>query len=279
MLTPQITQPKVDTSDFLTASDLPTSLLIYPTTASSPVSGYYRLVTNMSDPDYDDPAVDVATGAISGTGQLISSLATDEGIVVGDLGIFNVNVIGNIRKTAGATSTDATFYFEVYKRESSGTETLIATSDSTQTVSSASYEEFFATALFNDGTFLTTDRLVLKFYGTKVGGGVAPQYDFQFGGISPVRVSFPVPVGNLLNGYVANSFETFSKNLKAYPYEIAEVSSTVTTLTYDTGAGDIIKTITEVSPTVTTIVFSGAYTLPITTKTITEGATTVITYS
>lgn len=83
-----------------------------------------------------------------------------------------------------------------------------------------------------------------------------------------------------LTNYISNSFETFSKNLKAYPYEIAEVSSTVTTLTYNTGAGNIIKTITEVSPTITTIVFSGTpYTLPITTKTITEGATTVITYS
>lgn len=279
MLTPQITQPKIDTSSFLTASDLPTSLLIYPTTASSPIGGYFRLVTSMSDTDYDDPAVDVATGAISGSNQLLSSLATDEGIVVGDLGIFNVNVIGNIRKTAGATSTDATFYFEVYKRTSGGIETLIATSDNTQTVSSSTYEEFFATALFNDGTFTSTDRIVLKFYGNKVGGGVDPHYNFQFGGMLPVRISFPVPVGNLLDNYIADSFETFSKNLKAYPYEIAEVSPTVTTLTYDTGAGDIIKTITEVSPTITTIVFSGAYTLPITTKTITEGATTVITYS
>lgn len=192
----------VNDAGYITASDLPTSLLIYPTTAASSIGGYYRLVTSMSDPVYDKPAVDVATGAISGSNQLISSLASDAGIVVGDLGIFNVTIVGNIRKTAGATSTDATFYFEVYKRESSGTETLIATSDSTRVVSSTTYEEFFATALFNDGTFLTTDRLVLKFYGTKVGGGIAPQYDFQFGGVLPVRVSFPVPTQNLLSYYI-----------------------------------------------------------------------------
>lgn len=74
------------------------------------------------------------------------------------------------------------------------------------------------------------------------------------------------------------SYETFSKNLMGYPYEIEEVSSTVTTITYN---GDIIKTITEVSATVTTIVFSGNYSLPITTKTITETSPTLttITYS
>ncbi len=211
-------------SNFLTVTDLPTSLLIYPTTASSPVSGYYRLVTDMSDPDYDEPAVDVPTGAISGTDQLIASLASDQGIVIGDLGIFNVTVIGNIRKTAGATSTDATFHFEVYKRESGGTETLIATSDETLTVTSSIYVEFSATALFNDGTFTSTDRIVLKFYGTKVGGGVAPEYDFQFGGSLPVRIAFPVPTSTLLSGYVPYTGATADVDLGLHDLAAQKVS-------------------------------------------------------
>lgn len=82
-----------------------------------------------------------------------------------------------------------------------------------------------------------------------------------------------------LSSYVQESFETFSKNLKAYPYTITETSSTVTTIVYNTGAGTITKTITEVSPTVTTIVFSGDYPLLITTKTITDGAPIAISYS
>lgn len=83
-----------------------------------------------------------------------------------------------------------------------------------------------------------------------------------------------------LSNYLQNSFETYSKNLKSYPYTIADTSSTVTTITYSTGSGTIIKTITEVSPAVTTIVFSGDYPagLP-TTKSITDGNPITITYS
>lgn len=75
------------------------------------------------------------------------------------------------------------------------------------------------------------------------------------------------------------TFESYSKNLLSYPYEITEVSSTVTTIDYNTGAGHIIKTITEVSPTVTTIAFSGTPVGIPTTKTITEGATVLIAYA
>ena len=82
-----------------------------------------------------------------------------------------------------------------------------------------------------------------------------------------------VDVGTL----TIESFETFNKNLKTYPYEITEVSSTVTTITYDTGGTPIIKTITEVSPTVTTIGLSGIPAGLPTIKTITETSPTLIT--
>ncbi len=82
-----------------------------------------------------------------------------------------------------------------------------------------------------------------------------------------------------LDAKLGASFETYSKNLSAYPYVISEVSSTVTTITYDKPGSDIIKTITEVSSTVTTIVLSGIPAGIPTTKTITEGLTTSITYS
>jgi hypothetical protein len=83
-----------------------------------------------------------------------------------------------------------------------------------------------------------------------------------------------------LSSYIANTFETYSKKLRQYPYTIADTSATVTTIAYTTPSGIINKTITEVNATVTTIVFSGAsYPLAITTKTITDGSPINIVYS
>jgi len=172
---------------------LSSNIILYPTTGSSPIPGYLRMVTDVDDPDYNTTAVDVSTGAISSlSGQLIASLASDEGLFVGNPGIINVTTLGNIRKVSG--NRDAYFYYELYQSSSSG-ETLIATSDSTPDITNTSYEEFFASALLNNGTWSATDRVVVKYYGVKTtGGGADPTYEFQFGGTSPVRTLLPVPV-------------------------------------------------------------------------------------
>jgi hypothetical protein len=178
-------------------TDLPSNLTLYPTTAASDIGGYSKLATTIDDPDYDSPAVDVTTGSITGTGQLIASLATTSGQLTGNPDVINISTVGNIRKTAGSGS--AQFYYEVYHRTSGGTETLVATSDLTTLVSSATYIEFSASALLNNGTWLSTDRIVLKFYGSKVGFGSNPTFDFQFGGSTPVRTVMPVPASVIVD--------------------------------------------------------------------------------
>jgi hypothetical protein len=180
------------TSHFISLEDLPSTLTLYPTTAASGIGGYNKLVSSITDPSYNTVAVDVSTGAITGTDQLIAGLITDANQIVGNPGIFNMTTIGNIRKTSG--SGQAEFFFRVYKRDAGGTETLILQSNNTQQITSAIYAEFFTSGLWNDGVFISTDRIVIKFYGTKVGGGSNPTYDFQFGGTSPVRSIVPVPL-------------------------------------------------------------------------------------
>jgi len=69
----------------------------------------------------------------------------------------------------------------------------------TTLVSSATYIEFSASALLNNGTWLSTDRIVLKFYGSKVGSGSNPAFDFQFGGSTPVRTVMPVPASVIVD--------------------------------------------------------------------------------
>jgi hypothetical protein len=171
-------------------ADLPATLIFYPTTAASPISSYYRLVTDINDPDYDSPAVNVPTGTITTTNQLIAELASDQGVIVGNPGVVNMVIVGNIRRTT--MSGTASFYYEVYHRDNLGTETLISTSSTTFVVNTNTYTEFYAPALINNGTFTATDRIVFKFYGNKVSSPDSA-YEFQFGGTQPVRASFPVP--------------------------------------------------------------------------------------
>lgn len=180
------------TSHFITLEDLPSNLILYPTTVSSGIGGYNKLVSSITDPSYNTTAVDVSTGAITGTDQLIAGLITSSNIIVGNPGIFNITTIGNIRKVSGAGQAE--FYFRVYKRDAGGTETLILQSSNTPQITSAIYTEFSATGLWNDGVFISTDMIVMKFYGTKVGSGSSPTYDFQFGGTQPVRTLVPIPL-------------------------------------------------------------------------------------
>ena len=179
-------------TDKLDVSALTSSLIFYATSASSNVATYSTLVTSPLDADYDDPAVNITTGVITGTNQFVSALASEPGTILGSTGRINITTLGNIRKTAG--SGTAKFYFEVYKRDSVGTESLLGTSSETPGIDSATYQEFFADALINPTDFTATDRVVVKFYGDRIAGGSDPTFDFQFGGESPVRTLFPVAV-------------------------------------------------------------------------------------
>jgi hypothetical protein len=191
------TQAEVDgfLADKADVASLSSTIILYPTTAASDISGYSRLVDSINDADYDTTAVNVPTGAINGQNVLIASLAADAGLFLGNPGVINITVLGKIRKTAGGTNQGAKFYFEVYLRQEDGTEIplLENISDPTRTVISNTYEEFSSSALLNNGEFTATDRLVYKFYGNNEGGG-EPEFEFEFGGGSPVRALLPLPV-------------------------------------------------------------------------------------
>ncbi len=209
---------------YITLLDLPSNLILYPTTVASDVVGYVKLVTDIHDVDYEDPAVNVSTGSITTTNQLISSLITVPDLISGNPGVFNISTVGNIRRSAG--SGTAEFYFNVYKRDSLGTETLIGTSNPTLPVNNGVYAEFNATAIWDDGVFTATDRIVLKFYGSRISGGSDPTYEFQFGGTTPVRTLVPIPLSVVPS--IPNATETVAG--------IAEIATTaeVTTGTDDT---------------------------------------------
>jgi len=190
----------VDNNNYLTANDLPSTLSLYATNVAASVSGYFKLVTAIDDPDYNTIAVDIPTGAITTTEQLIASLVSPVNLINGNPGVFNVTTTGNITRLTG--SGEAEFFFKIYKRDSGGVETLIGTSGNTIPVINSGYSEFFATAIWNDGIFDVTDSIVLKYYANRIAGGSNPTYQFQFGGDQPVRTIVPVPLAVIPNIYL-----------------------------------------------------------------------------
>jgi hypothetical protein len=180
------------------AAKIPANLSFYSTTTPSDIPGYLQLVTNITDPAYNDPAVNVPTGSLSIQNQLLSSLAAAPSIFTGNPGVITIQALGEIRRTSGTGVAE--FYFEAFHRDALGTETLIGTSNTTAPVSQSVYTQFQASLLFNNGVFTASDRLVLKFYGNRIAGGSNPQYDFLFGGTNPVRTLFPIPAGLITSG-------------------------------------------------------------------------------
>jgi len=194
----------VDNNIYLTSADLPSTLDLFATTYASDIPGYSVLVRNITDSRFNTIAVDVSTGVITTTTQLVGSLISDTNTLSGNPGIFNITTIGNISRTSG--TGQAEFFFRVYKRSDLGVETFITESSKTLPVTNGGYTEFSATALWNDGIFLNTDRIVLKYYADRLASPVGsnPTYNFQFGGISPVRSTAAVPVAVLPNIYLSD---------------------------------------------------------------------------
>jgi hypothetical protein len=224
---------------FISVEDLPSNLVLYATNVSSGISTYYKLVTTVTDPDYNTTAVNIPTGTITTTSQFIAGLVSPANIIIGNPGTFTVSTIGNIQRLTG-TGT-ATFYFEVWKRDSGGTETLIATSNDTVPVSTGGYIEFTASGLWNNGLFTATDRVVLKFYGNRIPSGSNPTYQFQFGGTSPVRTTVPIPLTVAPAPRSIQSVSTATAAGSNYGIDYIYFVSGTTTITLPTAVGSVSK--------------------------------------
>lgn len=169
---------------------LQANINFYATTASSPVTGYNKLVTSVDDADFDTTAVDVSTGTVTSAETLIASLASDTNVIDGSVSGITITTLGEIRRTSG--NGMGRFWFEVYKRDSGGTETLLATSPKTEYIQEETYTQLFDAVFVSSGTVAATDRVVLKFYGQTDNQDAV--FDFRFGGNNPIRSLFPVAV-------------------------------------------------------------------------------------
>jgi len=191
-------------------SMLSSNITLYRTLVDSDVVGYKKLVTSTADSDYPVEATAVSSGAITTTDQYIAGAISPANLFVGNPGQINIFSIGRVRKASGNNNQNAEFFFRIYKRDSAGIETLLATSAVTGVVSSTKWLTFNAIALLNNGNFVATDRIVVKSYANVVGiaGGT---FEYEFGGINPFRLLIPVPV-SVISASVASAIFTDTTN-------------------------------------------------------------------
>lgn len=81
-------------------------------------------------------------------------------------------------------------YFEIYKRASGGTETLIGTSDgTTETASNNKVQHTVSAFLVSPVTLLATDRIVVKIYGKMLSASAT--INFNYDDNTTARLTFP----------------------------------------------------------------------------------------
>jgi len=193
-------------------SSMSSNIVLYSTTSSWDF-WYTKLVTDIDSIDYNTIPVDVSTGEIIWSNQLVWSLISDSNILIWNPWIVTLTTLWNIKKISWSPWRFAEFYFEIYKRDNIWTETLICTSSVTPQVESTWYEQFLASCMVNDWTFLSTDRLVIKYYANVLWTwAIFPVYEFQFWGANPVRTLIPVPVS-----VVPTSTENFTLTQFQWP--------------------------------------------------------------
>jgi len=163
------------------------------------ISGYSKLVSNIEDPDYNDVAVDFPVWPITGADQLVGQLSSNPWLLVWNPWIITITTLWELRRTSG--SWWAEFYFKVFHRNSLWVETEIAVSNYTLSITNSVYAQFNTSALLNNWPFTATDRIVIKYYATRISGGSNPSYEMLFWWENPTRTLFPVPTSVVLNDY------------------------------------------------------------------------------
>lgn len=205
-VTPLLLKNAAQWNTKIDVADLPATLILYPTSTPSTVSPYNTLVSDINDTDFDSPSYDFATNQITSSSQLVAQYISAAGVVIGNPGEVNVSVVGNFRRTT--SSGTAYFFCALYRIDSVGSETLIATSSNTPSISSGTYVEFYVTATTDETNFSSTDRFSIKIYATKTSTAI-PEYSLQLGGSKPLKVKLSLPI-NVLASSTGGSHNSLS---------------------------------------------------------------------
>ena len=195
-----------------------TSLTYFFNNSLADVSPYFQAKT-----DVQTQALETITNLNVVNNQLLAGFITDAGQP--ELTFIPGGIVSLHIHAANTNSGKATeLYFELYKRTTGGTETLLGQSNLTPTL--GALQSGYETELSITATTLNvTDRFVTKVYARVTGGGSAPNIDLYLADGTLSRVQIPTPILNFTN-YVPYSGATGDVNLGIHGLVATTISAT-----------------------------------------------------
>lgn len=160
--------------------DLPIQFNLFLTDASSDIGGYKAL--SQTPPTEAETSVSAALPAADTVIEEWAATAADSPDFISEQ-VLHVHF--HAAKTAGTKA--AVLYVKVYKRATGGAETLLGTSDNSTPIGSTA-EDVNAHVTVSDTEMLTTDRIVIKVFGTPSGGGTTPTVALHYRGNTSSRI-------------------------------------------------------------------------------------------
>lgn len=161
---------------------------------ASDIAGYEQMPALTS---YTIGAADTATVAATTTPAIIQEFATNTGFPNTTLipaGVFNVTY--QTQKNSGSQSYYT--YAVIYKRNLSGTETAIATTNNSSSVSANTVQSVSVSAVSQtDISVLTTDRIVVKVFAVMVSG--TANISIYYDDATDSRLAFPSALADATN--------------------------------------------------------------------------------
>lgn len=195
-----------------------TSLIYFFTNLSAGTSNYYQAKTIIQD-----QSIEIITNNNVVNNQLLAGFISDPGSP--GVSFIPAGIVGMHIHAANTNSGKATqLYFELFKRTTGGTETLLGISNVTPTLGAAQSE--YQTELSISGTVLnTTDRIVTKVYANVTGNGTAPNIALYLADNTLSRIQIPTPVLSFQN-YVPYTGATANVNLGSFNLTAGVISAT-----------------------------------------------------
>ncbi len=180
------TSDYVDGTGALQVFPLTSAIIFMFANVASSIPTYYQSVILTS---YVAGTLGTTTTSISTTPTLLGVFATNLGYPgVTVLAVGNVLCHFETKKAAGANNYYT--YFELYKRNLAGTETLLSVSDNTSSSALNTTVQQTTTASLSTVTpLLATDRLVVKIYGVMISSTAS--VDLYFDSTTSARLTLP----------------------------------------------------------------------------------------
>lgn len=170
---------------------------------------------NLMYPEDTGEAESTVNNTITGSDILIKSFITETG-EPGAITLIQGVYEGHIHAAKTAGTKDVFIYWKLFKRDNVGTETLLVISENSSILTGSNTSYNLHGSLPSDTSLLSTDRLVIKYYGTQSGVGTDPQATLYLEGTNDSRIEIRTDISGFDARYVRKdppADQTINKSL------------------------------------------------------------------